>query len=184
MISCFRIITYVLLCGYSPFHTANTKEVIEETTEGRIEFHQRYWKNISSEAKNFIKRLLQPDPAKRPTAAEASEDHWLTTHKPSTEHDLAVGLRENFDARAQWQSAITSARSLRPLSPSSLSRSSTASGGWLGDVGVDSDSVGDERARQRRLNHDLDPGENEHVHVFGAEEEEGRKHPSMLGQDE
>ena len=42
-----RIITYVLLCGYSPFRSDDVKQLIKETTEAKIEFHERYWKNIS-----------------------------------------------------------------------------------------------------------------------------------------
>lgn len=48
------IITYVLLCGYSPFRSTDAKELIAETTAGRIEFHERFWKNVSGEAKAFI----------------------------------------------------------------------------------------------------------------------------------
>lgn len=69
-----RIITYVLLCGYSPFRSEDTKELIRETTEAKIEFHERYWKNVSQQAKVFIKALLSPDPAKRPTAEQAYND--------------------------------------------------------------------------------------------------------------
>jgi hypothetical protein len=42
-----RIITYVLLCGYSPFRSEDVKVLIKETTEAKIEFHERYWKNVS-----------------------------------------------------------------------------------------------------------------------------------------
>ena len=69
-----RIISYVLLCGYSPFRSEDTKELIRETTEAKIEFHERDWKNVSNKAKTFIRSLLNPDPAKRPTAAEAFDD--------------------------------------------------------------------------------------------------------------
>ena len=84
------IITYVLLCGYSPFRSQDIKVLIKETTEAKIEFHDRYWKNVSSQgvfrslvtqdiitlppislAKNFILDLLNPDSSKRLTAAEA-----------------------------------------------------------------------------------------------------------------
>ena len=61
----------------------------------KIEFHDRYWKNVSQEgvvtscitpchgshvcwirlAKQFIKSLLKPDPTKRPTAAAALANH-------------------------------------------------------------------------------------------------------------
>lgn len=43
------IITYVLLSGYSPFRSDDVKELIRETTAAKIEFHERYWKNISQE---------------------------------------------------------------------------------------------------------------------------------------
>lgn len=46
-----RIITYVLLCGYSPFRSEDVKELIRETTEAKIEFHEKYWKNISQTGK-------------------------------------------------------------------------------------------------------------------------------------
>ncbi|ETW78418.1 hypothetical protein HETIRDRAFT_479585, partial [Heterobasidion irregulare TC 32-1] len=112
------IITYVLLCGYSPFRSDDVKQLVRETTEAKIEFHERYWKAVSSEAKEFIKSLLNPEPSKRPTAEEALLDPWLTTHEPSTEHDLS-GLRNNFNPRARWKSAIHSAVALSRFSRTS-----------------------------------------------------------------
>ena len=49
-----RVITYVLLCGYSPFRAEDTKEMIKETTEARIEFHERYWSKISDEGEVYL----------------------------------------------------------------------------------------------------------------------------------
>ncbi|KZT40415.1 Pkinase-domain-containing protein [Sistotremastrum suecicum HHB10207 ss-3] len=127
------IITYVLLCGYSPFRSEDAKELVRETTLGKIEFHEQYWKNVSNEAKDFIKRLLNVDPSKRPTADEATKDPWLTTHEPSTEHDLSQGLRENFNPRARWNSAINSVRALHRLNSPASSDKSGVSGGWKND---------------------------------------------------
>ncbi|KAH7877762.1 kinase-like domain-containing protein, partial [Lentinula edodes] len=132
------IITYVLLCGYSPFRSDEVKVLIRETTEARIEFHDKYWKNVSSEAKIFIKRLLNPDPTRRPTAAEALKDTWLTTHDPSEEHDLSDGLRDHFDSRSKWRNAIAGARAMHRLASfgrtqsqlSTASDATASSGGW------------------------------------------------------
>lgn len=74
-----RVITYTLLCGYSPFRSTSPEELVRETTAGRVEFHSRYWANVSEEAKQFILRCLEVDPTKRPTAAEAAND---TVSKP------------------------------------------------------------------------------------------------------
>lgn len=46
------IITYVLLCGYSPFRSDDPNELMNETIRGRIEFHERYWKKPSQECKS------------------------------------------------------------------------------------------------------------------------------------
>ncbi|KAK7050057.1 Calmodulin-dependent protein kinase cmk2 [Paramarasmius palmivorus] len=123
------IITYVLLCGYSPFRSEDIKTLIKETTEARIEFHERYWRNVGDGAKQFIRTLLNPDPAKRPTAAQALEDPWLNPPEESSsteDVDISQGLREHFDPRARWKSAIAGARALHRL----RTHSSNSSAGW------------------------------------------------------
>ena len=49
-----RIITYVLLCGYSPFRSEDIKLLIKETTEAKVEFHERYWKNVSPQGLSYV----------------------------------------------------------------------------------------------------------------------------------
>lgn len=61
------VITYMILAGYSPFRNEDIHDLIEECTMGSIVFHERYWKNISDEAKDFIRRCLQPNPEDRLT---------------------------------------------------------------------------------------------------------------------
>lgn len=53
---------------------------------------------------------------------------WLTTHEPSTEHDLS-GLRNNFNPRARWKSAIHSAVALSRFSRTSARTKSLESAG-------------------------------------------------------
>ena len=48
-----RIIAYVLLCGYAPFRSDDLKVLANETAAGKIEFHDRYWKNVSAEGSDF-----------------------------------------------------------------------------------------------------------------------------------
>ena len=43
------IITYVILCGYPPFRSEDVKMLLKETLDAKIEFHDRYWKNIGQE---------------------------------------------------------------------------------------------------------------------------------------
>ena len=48
------MITYVLLCGYQPFRSDDPNEVAKETMRGKIEFHERYWKNVSEEGQSGL----------------------------------------------------------------------------------------------------------------------------------
>jgi serine/threonine protein kinase len=59
------VITYTLLCGYSPFRAENLQDLVEECCSTKVVFHERYWKDVSADAKNFIGRLLQPKPEAR-----------------------------------------------------------------------------------------------------------------------
>ncbi|MCJ1283723.1 hypothetical protein MMC26_003054 [Xylographa opegraphella] len=81
------VITYTLLCGYSPFRSENLPDLIDECRAGRIVFHERYWKEVSQEAKTFILRLLQADPSKRATSEEALQDIWITGDT-ATDHNI------------------------------------------------------------------------------------------------
>ena len=67
------VITYTLLCGYSPFRSENLRELLDECTNSRVVFHDRYWKDVSSDAKDFIMKLIVPDPDGRSTS-EVSRD--------------------------------------------------------------------------------------------------------------
>ena len=52
------IITYILLGGYPPFQEKNQKDLFEKIKSGKFSFHNSHWKNISDEAKDFVKKLL------------------------------------------------------------------------------------------------------------------------------
>ena len=158
----YRIITYVLLCGYTPFRADDQKEVIRQTTEAMVNFHDRYWKNVSDEgtpeidrglwessylifvpyttAKNFIRALLHPNPARRLTAEEALSHTWLTSFAAPTDHDLS-GLRENFDPRARWRNAIGAARAM-----SRFAKNNGANNHKKDELALSSDDEGDNRS--------------------------------------
>ncbi|KAJ7035178.1 CAMK/CAMK1 protein kinase [Mycena alexandri] len=192
---CTGIITYVLLCGYSPFRAEDAQTLMRETMEAKIEFHAKYWKNVSEQGeRNFYRTLVPPSLFFCFVFLFSGGDCffwagwvWLTTHDASTEHDLAIGLRENFDAKARWKTAIAGARALgrlnsglaRKTSNTSGSGASGSSGGWAGISDDDDDEEEGERvASPGALGADLGegrpataggaglaPGENKHVQV-------------------
>jgi calcium/calmodulin-dependent protein kinase I len=86
------VITYTLLCGYSPFRSENLQDLIEECSSARVVFHEKYWKDVSNDAKDFIGHLLQPDANDRSTSKEALRHPWLIG-ETATEHNIAPDLK-------------------------------------------------------------------------------------------
>ncbi|KAK5242431.1 Calmodulin-dependent protein kinase cmk2 [Exophiala xenobiotica] len=91
------IITYLLLCGYCPFKSQMLCDLIEECKGGPVIFHDRYWKDVTKAARDFIVMLLQPDPQRRPTSQKALGHMWLTGETAS-EHDV---IADRFDGTSQ-----------------------------------------------------------------------------------
>jgi calcium/calmodulin-dependent protein kinase I len=98
------VITYTLLCGYSPFRSENLTDLIDECKNGRIVFHERYWRDVSKDAKDFILKLLQPDQTKRATSEEALRHPWLKGDT-ATDHNLLPEIKA-YMARARLKRGI------------------------------------------------------------------------------
>ena len=72
------VITYLLLTGYLPFDDEESdKEVIRKTLFDSIPFDNDSWKNISPQAKEFIKKILVKDKEQRMTIEDILKDNWL-----------------------------------------------------------------------------------------------------------
>ena len=113
------VITYTLLCGYSPFRSENLNDLIEECKHGIVVFHERYWKDVSKDAKEFIMTLLQPDPRNRAISSvstssicdcltdrkqEALKHRWLSG-TTATDHDLLPEIRA-YIAKARLRRGV------------------------------------------------------------------------------
>ena len=72
------IITFLLLCGYLPFDDKHSeREIARQTIQDPVPFESKIWNKYSSEAKNFVERLLQKKPEKRLTIKEILEHPWI-----------------------------------------------------------------------------------------------------------
>ncbi|KAK9453880.1 kinase-like domain-containing protein [Dipodascopsis uninucleata] len=99
------VITYTLLCGYTPFRSESVPEFLVEVRENGVIFHSKYWKGISEEAKEFILLMLETDPSKRATTSELLKHKWLSG-STATEKDLLPNIREGFNAKSKFIQAI------------------------------------------------------------------------------
>lgn len=73
------VIIYILLCGFPPFYADSDEELFHKIGTASFEFMDPYWTGVSESAKVFVDRLLTVDATKRPSAAEALKDPWLTS---------------------------------------------------------------------------------------------------------
>ena len=56
------VILYILLSGNPPFNGKNDQQIYDNIALGYVSFQGVEWKNVSNEAKIFIKKLLQVQP--------------------------------------------------------------------------------------------------------------------------
>lgn len=65
------VIVYILLCGSRPFWARTESGIFRAVLKADPSFDDPPWPLLSSEARDFVKRLLNKDPRKRLTAAQA-----------------------------------------------------------------------------------------------------------------
>ncbi|XP_055803933.1 CDPK-related protein kinase-like isoform X2 [Solanum dulcamara] len=81
------VISYILLCGSRPFWARTESGIFRAVLKADPGFEEQPWPTLSSEAKDFVKRLLNKDPRKRMTAAQALGHPWI-----KNSHDMEVPL--------------------------------------------------------------------------------------------
>lgn len=71
------VIAYILLCGSRPFWARTESGIFRAVLKADPSFDEVPWPSLSSEAKDFVKCLLNKDPRKRITAAQALSHPWI-----------------------------------------------------------------------------------------------------------
>ncbi|XP_004144329.1 CDPK-related kinase 1 [Cucumis sativus] len=74
------VIAYILLCGSRPFWDRTESGIFRTVLREDPSFDDEPWPSLSSDAKDFVQRLLHKDQHKRLTAAQALCHPWLTNH--------------------------------------------------------------------------------------------------------
>jgi serine/threonine protein kinase len=83
------VIAYALLFGQPPFTGNNDRELCKSIKCDSLKFPDR--SGVTNTGKLFVQRLLKKEPAERPTAAKALEDHWIQRHKVAKQ-ELSLGF--------------------------------------------------------------------------------------------
>ncbi|UCK58127.1 hypothetical protein AFCA_000997 [Aspergillus flavus] len=114
------VITYFLLCGYTPFDRDSNLEEMQAILAADYSFTPlEYWRGVSQHARDFIKRCLTVDPEARMTAHEALQHLWVNPpydpYADQSGQDLLPTVKKNFNARRTLHKAIDTVRAINKL---------------------------------------------------------------------
>ncbi|KAM0990732.1 hypothetical protein ACFX15_008837 [Malus domestica] len=85
------VIAYILLCGSRPFWSRTESGIFRAVLKADPSFDEAPWPSLSSDAIDFVKRLLNKDYRKRLTAAQALCHPWLANyHEVKIPMDMIV----------------------------------------------------------------------------------------------
>ena len=102
------VILYILLSGSAPFYEESQELLYEKILQGTFEFPPEDWCEVSAEAMDFIRNLLEVDPSKRLSASNILAHPWVTM-----QHSAKKG-GELRDTQKTLKSYITKVHTERP----------------------------------------------------------------------
>ncbi|GLT82178.1 hypothetical protein SLE2022_005850 [Rubroshorea leprosula] len=96
------VILYILLCGVPPFWAETEQGVAQAIIRSVIDFKRDPWPKVSDNAKDLVKKMLDPDPRRRLTAHGVLEHPWLQNARKAPN----VPLGETVKARLKQFSVM------------------------------------------------------------------------------
>ncbi|KAJ7972227.1 Calcium-dependent protein kinase [Quillaja saponaria] len=87
------VILYILLCGIPPFWAETEQGVAQAIIRSNIDFKRDPWPKVSANAKDLVKKMLDPDPKQRLTAQEVLDHPWLQNAKKAPNVSLGETVR-------------------------------------------------------------------------------------------
>ncbi|MQM14594.1 hypothetical protein Taro_047528, partial [Colocasia esculenta] len=87
------VILYILLCGVPPFWAETEQGIAQAIIRCVIDFNRDPWPKVSDNAKDLVRRMLDPDPTKRLTAQEVLDHPWIQNAKKAPNVNLGETVR-------------------------------------------------------------------------------------------
>jgi len=109
------VITYILLCGFPPFYGDTIPEMFEQIMSGNFDYPEEYWDNISSNAKDFINKLLKVNPKERLSAEDALKHPWLANAEDAPKTQLGSKLTRRLGKTTATRRQETASQAIGTL---------------------------------------------------------------------
>ncbi|GAA33420.2 peripheral plasma membrane protein CASK [Clonorchis sinensis] len=104
------VLLFALLSGSLPFY--GTRDILfTQIVSGRYHLQPKVWNMISTEARDLVMHLLEPDPHQRMTIEEALHHPWISQKARASKTHLHETVEEmrRFNARRKLKGAILAA---------------------------------------------------------------------------
>jgi calcium-dependent protein kinase len=106
------VTVFILLLGYMPFK-GKDEQMHKNIKQARFERKKKHWDAISTDAQDFIEKLIVVDPDARLTAKQALEHPWIEKrdHMNSDMHHVDTGIADalsNFGQASHFRKACMS----------------------------------------------------------------------------
>lgn len=94
-------ILFNMLTGYQPFHERFADDLVKSIASKELDFTiDPVWKEISDDALDLLKGLLQKDPTKRTTIGEAMYHFWTSPDIQNIENLASLNLTKTVSCSA------------------------------------------------------------------------------------
>ncbi|XP_052173849.1 calcium-dependent protein kinase 8-like [Diospyros lotus] len=87
------VILYILLCGVPPFWAETEQGVAQAIIRSVVDFKRDPWPKVSDNAKDLVKKMLDPDPKRRLTAQQVLDNPWLQNANKAPNVSLGESVR-------------------------------------------------------------------------------------------
>ncbi|XP_074320478.1 calcium-dependent protein kinase 32 [Silene latifolia] len=87
------VILYILLCGVPPFWAETEKGVAQAIIRSVLDFKREPWPRVSDNAKDLVRKMLDPDPVRRYTAQQVLDHPWLMNSKKAPDVSLGEAVK-------------------------------------------------------------------------------------------
>lgn len=114
------VIFYLLLSGNPPFLGNTSREIFLNICKADYDLETGIWKNISSEAKNLLRKFLKLNPKERISIEEAKEHEWFT--KMMSKDKIESPIREPKNPSLNVKSSVYNIGVFKNFDKDSLSQ--------------------------------------------------------------
>lgn len=102
-------VLFVMLAGELPFSGANSEAIRTEVTRGEIAMTSPAWSDVSSEAKDLIRKMIEVNPDYRIRASEALDHPWISSNlhvAQGTGRALGILTLKKFQGEKKLKQAL------------------------------------------------------------------------------